>query len=385
MEGVSDADQHRFFVLQRRNPLEETEPRGGFMFLQRSILSFVCVLALALSAQARPALQATDMVTDPANDYSEIVQAIKHAKKSVHLQNYHLSHPDVMAALIQKSKAGLDVQVIVDHAATVRDKSPNAYKDLSAAGVPVKLSSTGFSITHSKMMIIDGKVSFVSTINLTRHPDTTRDVGFFFDDSELANALEDIFATDWQNADVNGNDSPKGLPEALVLSPTNSRAKLLGFISSARQHLQLEVENFVDKDMAQALTDAAERGVKVEVVVPRCSFTSADLNMGIAKDLFANGVDVRMMPEPNTADQPYIHAKFIIVDDQYAFVGSENMSHNSLDLAREVGVLFDLGNFTDDMRTIFQSDLARGLTYNNATTVTCSPRPFDVSQIYPGY
>lgn len=355
------------------------------MFLQRSVLGFLCGFALTFSAQARPALQATDMVTDPASDYTEIVQAIKHAKKSVHLQNYHLSHPDVMAALIQKSKAGLDVQVIVDHAATVRDKSPNAYKDLSAAGVPVKLSSKGFSITHSKTMVIDGEISFISTINLTRHPDTTRDVGFFFDDSELANALEDIFATDWQNADVNGNNSPKGLPDALVVSPTNSRTKLLGFINSAQQHLQLEVENFVDKDMAQALTDAVQRGVKVEVVVPRCSFTSPDLNMGIAKELSSNGVDIRLMPDPTTAEQPYIHAKFILVDDQSAFVGSENMSHNSLDLAREVGVLFDLGQFANSMQTIFQSDFTSSLTYNNATTVTCSPRPFDVSQIYPGY
>lgn len=355
------------------------------MFLQRSILSFVCVLALTLSAQARPALQAISMITDPAADYAEIVQAINSAKKSVHLQNFHLTHPDVMAALIQRSKAGVDVQVIVDRSTTNRDKSPNAHKDLSAAGVPIKLSSTGFSITHSKTMVIDGRYSFISTINLTRHPDTTRDLGFFFDNAKLADALEDLFATDWQNADVNGNDSPKGLPDALVVSPTNSRAKLLSFISSAREHLQLEVENFVDKDMAQALADAVQRGVKVEVVVPRCSFTSADLNMGIAKDLSAKGVDIRLMPEPTTADQPYIHAKFIIVDGQYAFVGSENMSHNSLDLAREVGVLFDLGNFTDDMQTIFQSDLSRGLTYNNATTVTCSPRPFDVSQIYPGY
>jgi cardiolipin synthase len=38
---------------------------------------------------------------------------------------------------------------------------------------------------------------------------------------------------------------------------------------------------------------------------------------------------------------PYIHAKMFLVDGQRAFVGSVNVSDNSLNNNRELGIIFD--------------------------------------------
>ena len=47
------------------------------------------------------------------------------------------------------------------------------------------------------------------------------------------------------------------------------------------------------------------------------------------------GVDVRL----NSASELYIHAKAVISDGNKAFVGSENLSYESLDMNRELGIL----------------------------------------------
>jgi phosphatidylserine/phosphatidylglycerophosphate/cardiolipin synthase-like enzyme len=46
------------------------------------------------------------------------------------------------------------------------------------------------------------------------------------------------------------------------------------------------------------------------------------------------------MPNPSSVDVPYIHAKSIVVDRKKSYVGSINFSINSLNKAREVGIIF---------------------------------------------
>jgi phosphatidylserine/phosphatidylglycerophosphate/cardiolipin synthase-like enzyme len=50
-------------------------------------------------------------------------------------------------------------------------------------------------------------------------------------------------------------------------------------------------------------------------------------------------VNSRMMPGPATAQTPYMHAKMIVVDAKTIYIGSENFTTNSLQFARELGVI----------------------------------------------
>jgi phosphatidylserine/phosphatidylglycerophosphate/cardiolipin synthase-like enzyme len=55
---------------------------------------------------------------------------------------------------------------------------------------------------------------------------------------------------------------------------------------------------------------------------------------------------------------PYVHAKMFLVDAQRAFIGSENVSDNSLNNNRELGIIFDQADAVQVVRQTFERDWA---------------------------
>jgi phosphatidylserine/phosphatidylglycerophosphate/cardiolipin synthase-like enzyme len=115
-----------------------------------------------------------------------------------------------------------------------------------------------------------------------------------------------------------------------VVSPTNAREQLLALVRGARVSLDLYAEVLRDPQVLDALADAAERGVRVRIIVsPSADFTAE------VDELTASGVDIRL------SSSLYIHAKLIVADGERAFIGSQNLSATSLDQNREVGIIID--------------------------------------------
>jgi cardiolipin synthase A/B len=115
-----------------------------------------------------------------------------------------------------------------------------------------------------------------------------------------------------------------------VVSPTNAREQLLALMRGARVSLDLYAEVLRDPEMLDALAAAAERGIRVRIIIS----PSADFATEI-EELAASGVDIRL------SRSLYIHAKLFIADDERAFIGSQNLSATSLDQNRELGIIVD--------------------------------------------
>ena len=79
-----------------------------------------------------------------------------------------------------------------------------------------------------------------------------------------------------------------------------------------------------------------------------------DANQPGRRRIQARGVQVRLLREP------YVHAKIFVVDGKLAFVGSENISTNSLDHNREVGVLLEDQEAIKTLRATFETDWSNG-------------------------
>ena len=70
----------------------------------------------------------------------------------------------------------------------------------------------------------------------------------------------------------------------------------------------IEAEEMNDSEIEQALTNAAQHGVRVEVILPAASSSSGDSNSQGIATIKQSSVQVREDP------QPYMHAKIIVVD-----------------------------------------------------------------------
>ena len=101
---------------------------------------------------------------------------------------------------------------------------------------------------------------------------------------------------------------------------------------------------FVELEAVRRLGAAAARGVAVRVVM------SPGSNHGGREALVSAGGRVRSLA------RPYVHAKTILADNLRLYVGSVNLSAQSLDRNREVGVLLSAPPAIALARATFERD-----------------------------
>jgi cardiolipin synthase A/B len=299
-------------------------------------------------------IQGVQVFVEPDDGEQVITDAIRSAQKSIWLEIYILSDRNVIRTLEEASNRGLDVRVMLEPHPFGGGPSPSKTMDaLAAAGIKTQPTSSSFPLTHEKGMIIDNTTAFIMTSNFSRSAlggssgssgNRNREYGIIDTNPQDIQAIAAIFIADWNHSTAQFNDPN------LVVSPINSRNDFTTLINSARGTLLIEAEEMNDSDIEQALANVAQRGVQVAVILPAAQSASGDSNsQGIAA-IKQGGVQVREDP------QLYMHAKIIIVDGRTAFVGSENISTQSLDQNRELGIIISDSSVLNKLQTTFQSD-----------------------------
>jgi len=279
-----------------------------------------------------------------------ITDAIRSAQKSVWLEIYLLTDRNVIRALEEDANRGIDVRVMLEPHPLGAGSPARTLDQLKAAGVKAQDTSPSFSLTHEKGMIIDGNTAFIMTSNFTRSAlggsgSTTNREYDIVDTNPLdVQSVINIFNADWNRTTAQFNDSN------LVVSPVNSRNDFTSLINSAHHTLLIEAEEMQDSDIEQAITSAAQRGVHVQVILPAPSGSSGDSNSSGIDVIKQAGVQVR------EDSRLYMHAKIIVVDGQKAFVGSENISTQSLDGNRELGIIVSDQGVLNTLQQTFQQD-----------------------------
>lgn len=320
-----------------------------------------------LAAKSRESGLSLVVMPDAGPDF--LLKAIKNAKKSILLEMYLLTYSGITQqitdALIAKSKAGLDVRIILENQPFIMPpvaqpgvilKPPinvnrKAFEALTNAGVRVKRSSPQFVFTHQKSMVIDGKVGYIMTLNLSNAAFQKNREYVIIDESpsDVAELIR-IFEADWSETPIVPKD-----PD-LVVSPNNSKERILTLIKSAKKTLAVQVEFMDDPDVVAALGDRKKAGVDVSV---QLSFhkpdpkTGYDSNGKIKKQLDEVGVtNVKFIKTP------HLHAKLIVTDNARAYIGSENFTTNSLTRNREMGIIIKDKIIVDKLAEIAAKDWA---------------------------
>jgi len=96
-----------------------------------------------------------------------IVAEVANAKREVLVQAYSFTSPDIVKALVDAKRRGVDVQVILDKSQTGQKKEGIAADTLIIAKVPVLIDSA-HSIAHNKVMVLDSARVITGSFNYTR-------------------------------------------------------------------------------------------------------------------------------------------------------------------------------------------------------------------------
>src|SRR5262249_46915944 len=140
----------------------------------------------------------------------------------------------------------------------------------------------------------------------------------------------------------------------LVWAPTNSESKLVQLIGSATTSLVVESETFNEQPIIDAMNQAALRGVKVRLIVPECDLGNPLFNYPFLAKLA--GVDIHVEHSGNSVEQPYMHSKMMMADGKTIYIGSINLTFNSILNDRELGIIFTNDPVANQLATEFETD-----------------------------
>ena len=299
-----------------------------------------------------------------------MVSDIDRAEKFCHLEFYIWTEgglaDEVGAALLRAAGRGVTCRVLLDAIGSAKFQKGQLLEKLKAGGVevafalPVSLISV-FGVRpdlrlHRKIVVIDDAAAYTGSFNLVDPRLFKQDagVGEWVDamvrlEGPGVLALNALFRWDWEvetgrdlNFDEGGDSFSVRRPgEAnMLLIPSgpgstgnNIYQLLLMSIYSARHEIVITTPYFVpDEAVSTALLTAAERGVKVTVIMPErndsrlvhytCrSYFDDMLAAGIRIFGFKGGL---------------LHTKSVVVDRQVALFGSVNLDVRSFWLDFEV-------------------------------------------------
>jgi cardiolipin synthase len=277
----------------------------------------------------------TSLFVIPDQGITPILSAINGAQHTIVLEMYMFTDHDLtaqlVAALTARAAAHVDVRVLLEpHPYTGNTPGPGpnvaTAQALVAGGVKVQDSNPRFKYTHEKAMVIDGNSAWIMTCNFTNSAFTANREYAVADTNPLdVQEVTAIFQADWNRTAFTPSDPN------LVVSPDNSRKQLLNLIDSAKKSIAVQCEVTGDPEIASHLGARAKAGIDVKVELaslsgPTSANESQQLNAaGVTQVIFSTKL--------------HMHAKTILVDQTRAYIGSENLSSNSLDNNRELGII----------------------------------------------
>ena len=270
-----------------------------------------------------PALPVTGVFIEPGDGRAPILDEIQGARRSIDLEVYLVSDDAILRSLEEAPRRGVAVRVILEeYPFGGGGGQEEVFARLESAGIAVRWGNPVFRFSHIKTMVVDDAVAVIMNQNLTQSAfSSNREFGVVTTRPDAVQTAAAIFGADWSRG-------AEPDPGPLVVSPTNARAQLLALIDGARVSLDLYAEVLRDPQLLDALAAAAERGVRVRIIVSPSGDFGAEVDA-----LAASGVDVRF------SRSLYIHAKLIVADGERAYVGSQNLSATSLDQNRELGII----------------------------------------------
>jgi cardiolipin synthase A/B len=291
------------------------------------------------------------LIVEPAAGFSPVYGLINGARRSIDVTMYEFADTTAEHDLATAAKRGVQVHVILDG----REKSlnSNTFSYLNSHRVKVVWSSSRFTYTHQKTVVIDGSKAVIMTANLTsKYYPTSRD--FLVVDTNRADvaAITAVFDADFAYRTVSPGDGAD-----LVWSPTDSQGHLLALINGATSSLRIYSEEMGDTTVENALVRAAERGVDVQV----CGENEDGEYDSAYTKLARAGVHISFY---SSSTGFYIHGKVIEADygtgHARMFVGSENFSRTSLDDNRELGLIISDPAVLSAMARTFAADFRNG-------------------------
>ena len=337
--------------------------------------------------------------------FDDLFQAISEASSSIHLEYFNFRNDSIAMLLFnllaEKAAQGVEVRALYDAFGNSSNNRPlknRHIRKLRSQGIQIyefdPLSfpwiNHVFSRDHRKIVVIDGQIAYTGGMNVADYYiNGTKQVGSWRDmhcriEGDEVNTLQRIFMQIWEKTtgerlqgakyyygqytapyftpidSIDTNALPPSPPtQAGIINrePEKTNRIIRSFyyhaIDDAKDSIKL-INPYLtlNRKLKRKLREAAERGVKVEIMAsthsdipltPDCMFYNLH-------KLMKKGVEVWMY-EPG-----FHHTKVIMVDGRFCTVGSANLNARSLRWDYEENAVIIDRHITQQLCDLFDAD-----------------------------
>ena len=319
------------------------------------------------------------------------LDAIRSARETITYAQYFYEEGaiglEVAEALAERCQAGVRVHILLDGYGTLL--IPAEYRDsMTRAGCEVStfrplspmLLLTPFGIgkhnnrSHRRILVVDGRIGFTGGVGVSpkwlgngRKQGHWRQTDVRLEGPVVA-SLQGAFVENWLEATGNvlGGEpyfpqlSRRGPVFAQVVrsSPEGGSSSMytmfLLAMSSARRSIYITNPYFLpDARMTRALTEAAERGVRVVLLLP--GQIDNNIVRQASRSQFGSLLEAGI--EIYEYQAGLLHAKTMTVDGIWATIGSTNLDTRSFALNDEVNAVVYHNEVVGQLEKVFADDL----------------------------
>lgn len=325
------------------------------------------------------------LLIDGEAAFADMFEGIAKARDYI-LFEFYMVHDDELGramrdALVERAQAGVRVTFLYDEVGS--SGLPRAYvQSLRDAGVqvstfnPTRGWSNRFQLNfrnHRKMLVVDGRLGWVGGLNvgdeyMGRDPAMSpwRDTHLRLE-GPVVLQLQITMLVDWYWAtrdvlELAWQANSHAANRSMMLVPTGPASQLetaslfyVAALSAARERCWISSPYFVpDEAVMKALELAALRGVDVRILSTAKSdslpvYLAGSYYIYLLRDL---GIRFYLF-EPG-----FLHQKAMLVDDQFASVGTHNFDNRSFRLNFEVSAVAVDKEFAAELEAMFEADFA---------------------------
>ncbi|HYO73775.1 MAG TPA: phospholipase D-like domain-containing protein [Archangium sp.] len=245
----------------------------------------------------------------------------------------------------------------------------------------------GGGVLHAKYFVVDGREAYLGSQNFDwRALEHIQELGLRIRVPEVVRSLADIFELDWAlavgarapaTAAVGGpfpasyagstvRVTPAHSPEGYLPDPaTWDLPKLVKLIDGAKRSVRVQLLTYRAKsrdggaipELEEALKRAAARGVKVELLVADWGKRKGTIE-GLQALQSPPGLTVKLVTIPQWSGGfiPFarvVHAKYMVVDGERAWLGTSNWERDYFTQSRNVGVIVEGEAFAARLERFF--------------------------------
>ncbi|MDE6342268.1 MAG: cardiolipin synthase, partial [Muribaculaceae bacterium] len=327
-----------------------------------------------------------EIFTDGIRKFESLMKDIENAREYVYIQYYIYSDDklgnELLRLLARKVSEGVRVRVLYDHVGSF--STSNAFfRKMRALGIDAhpffrvtfrKLANRINWRNHRKIAVIDGRIGYIGGMNVAdRYVELSaggrcwRDTHLRLEGPVIKSMLYS-FEVDWhflrpeseiEAIEPGEDEAPGDVTMQLVTSgPADTWSNLVlcfqRAITSARKRVYIQTPYFLPTDaLLKSIQAAALSGVDVRIMIPEhtdslllgygsASYISDCIKAGVKFYFYLPGM---------------LHAKTMIVDDNFVSTGSVNFDFRSFENNFEGNVLIYSEDVNRRMRDIFFRDI----------------------------